>query len=222
MSEILVDARGAVTTGDTTPTDRSVGRDAGRPTVPSCESTATLLELVRDGDASARDRLVARCLPALRRWAHGRLPRRARGVVDTDDLVQVSLLRALNQVGRFQPRHEGAFLAYLRRTLLNAIRDELRRAHRRPAGAELVEDLTDPAPSIVEEAIGRELVERYEEALATLPEAHQQAVILRIEFGYSYQEIADAVGSPSANAVRMTVTRALVRLAEGMDGCQRR
>ncbi len=188
------------------------------PVASPCESTATLLELVRAGDAAARDRLIERCLPALRRWAHGRLPGRARGVLDTDDLVQVSLVRALNQVGRFEPRHEGAFLAYLRRTLLNAVRDELRRAGRRPASAQIVDDLADPGPSLVEEVIGRELVERYESALSSLPEHQQQAVILRVEFGYSYQEIADAVGSPSANAVRMTVTRALQRLAEAMDG----
>ncbi len=31
-----------------------------------------------------------------------------------------------------RPRHEGAFLAYLRRIVLNAVRDELRRAGRRP------------------------------------------------------------------------------------------
>ncbi len=182
------------------------------------ETTARLLELVRSGDGGARERLVVRCLPALRRWAHGRLPARARGMVDTDDLVQVSLLRALNQVESFVPRREGAFLAYLRRTLLNSIRDELRRTVRRPGGEELTDAVADDAPSVVEEAIGHELVERYEAALATLEETQQEAVILRVEFGYTYQEIADAICAPTANAARMTVSRALVRLAEAMDG----
>ncbi len=182
------------------------------------ETTAALLELVRAGDQDATDRLVLRCLPALRRWAHGRLPTRARGMVDTDDLVQVSVLRALNQVGRFEPRREGAFLAYLRRILLNAVRDEIRRSARRPGGEEASEDLVDEGAPAVEQVIGRETMEAYEAALAELSDAQQEAVILRIEFGYTFPEIAEATGSPSANAARMTVARALVRLAEAMDG----
>lgn len=182
------------------------------------ESTAQLLALVRSGDCEAQDRLVRRCMPLLRRWAHGRLPRAARGMVDTDDLVQVTLVRALQRVDGFEPRREGAFLAYLRQALLNALRDELRRAVRRPRGGELAEDLVDRAPSLVEQAIGKEAVERYEAALALLPDLQREAVMLRVEFGYSYEEIAAAIGSPSANAARMTVARALVRLAEVMDG----
>jgi len=182
------------------------------------ESTASLLSLVRDGDGDARDRLLRRYLPALRRWAHGRLPDRARGMVDTDDLVQVSLLRALNHVARFEPHHEGAFLAYMRRIVLNAIRDEIRRSARRPGANELSEELADHTPSPVELAVGREVVESYEKALAGLPELQQEAVIMRVEMGFSYPEIATALGSPSANAARMTVSRALLRLAEEMDG----
>ncbi len=184
---------------------------------PETESTAALLELVRAGDPAATERLLRRCLPALRRWAHGRLPVRARGMVDTDDLVQVSVLRALNQVGRFEARREGAFLAYLRRILLNAVRDELRRVARRPGAEEASDDLADGAAPAVEQLIGRETMEAYEAALAELTEAQQEAVILRVEFGYTFPEIADATGSPSANAARMTVARALVRLAETMD-----
>lgn len=186
----------------------------------SVESTAALLEHVRAGDEAARERLVRRYLPALRRWAHGRLPTPARGMVDTDDLVQVALLRALHRVESFEPQRAGAFLAYLRRILLNSIRDELRRAARRPRPEALPEELMDRAPSLVEQAIGREAVEAYEAGLARLPESQQEVVILRIEFGFTYLEIAEAVGSPSANAARMTVSRALLRLAEVMDGHQ--
>jgi hypothetical protein len=38
------------------------------------EPTLTLLQRLRAGDAAARERLVARYLPRLTRWAHGRLP----------------------------------------------------------------------------------------------------------------------------------------------------
>jgi hypothetical protein len=47
------------------------------------------------GTAAARERLFARYLPVLKRWAHHRLPRAARALRDTDDLVQDTLLNAL-------------------------------------------------------------------------------------------------------------------------------
>ena len=64
--------------------------------------------------------------------------------------------------------------------------------------------------------VGSTLLESYEAALARLTERDREAVILRLEFGYSHAEIAVAIGSPSANAARMTVTRAFIRLAEEM------
>ena len=178
------------------------------------ESTATLLERVRGGDRMARENLVRRYLATLLRWGHGRLPVHARDLSDTQDIVQVTLLKALDHVGSFEPRREGAFLAYLRRIMLNAIREEIRRSTRRPSGEPISEEL--PAPR--DFAVEQDTFDAYEKALATLPEDQQEAVILRVEFGYTHQEIADAVGSPSANAARMMVARALVRLAEAMGG----
>jgi RNA polymerase sigma factor (sigma-70 family) len=180
------------------------------------ETTVDLLSRLRGGDAQARECLIARYLPVLRRWAHGRLPQYARDLADTDDLVQVTLIRAIDRLGEFEPRHEGAFLAYLRRILLNSIRDEIRGAMRQPGRGPLPEDLPARLPSAVEQAIGRETMEAYEAALAGLPEIQQEAVILRVEFGFSYPEIAAALDRPSANAVRMMVSRALVQLAEAM------
>jgi len=182
------------------------------------ESTAVLLERIREGDAAARDRLLARYLPILRSWSHGRLPAHARGLADTDDLVQISLVQALNHLERFEVRREGAFLAWLRQIALNAVRQEIRRASRRPSGAEAGGDLPDPSRSAIEEAIGRETLECYEASLQELTEDQREAVILRVEFGMSFPEVAEAMGKPSPNAARMLVVRALVHLAEGMRG----
>jgi RNA polymerase sigma-70 factor (ECF subfamily) len=180
-------------------------------------STAVLVDRYRDGDLAARDALVERYLPLLSRWAHGRLPRYARAAAETDDLVQVTLLRAIDNLGRFEVRHEGAFLAYLRRIFLNTVRDEIRRYGRTPGLEEAGPEIGDRAPSAVERLLGREKLARYEAALADLPEEHRQAVILRVEFGMSFEEIARALERPSANAARMTVARALARLAERLD-----
>ncbi len=179
-------------------------------------STAVLVERYRQGDERACDELLHRYLPMLRRWAHGRLPAYARSTAETDDLVQVTLQRALRQLGRFEVRHEGAFLAYLRRIFLNTVRDEIRRYGRSPrqVDVEAQPHLADGEPSAIERLLGQQKLERYELALAALPEEHRHAVILRVEFGMSFEEIAKALDRPSANAARMTVTRALDKLAE--------
>jgi len=179
------------------------------------ETTRGLLEKIRGGEDEARNRLIRRFLPGLRRWAHGRLPAHARGTMETDDLVQVALLRALARVDEFQAGREGAFLSYLHQILLNVVRDEIRRAQRRPS-EELDTGLLITREQILERSIGRGALEAYESALETLGEEQRQAVILRIEFGFSYPEIAEALGRPTANAVRMQIARALVRLAEAM------
>ena len=182
----------------------------------SIESTARLLLRARDGDGQARERLATRYLEMLSRWAHGRVPRAARDLVDTDDLVQSTLIRAFNHLDTFQPRGEGAFLGYLRQILLNQIRDEARRARRRPAHVDLDESLEAEAQSPLEETIGRERLARYEESLGGLLDGQREAVILRLEMGMRYRDIADALDLSSANAARALVGRGLVNLARMM------
>lgn len=180
------------------------------------ESTASLIARIRAGDEAAQELLLQRHLPALRRWAQGRVPVRARHLVDTDDIVQNTLIRTLDKVKDFEPRHKGAFFAYLRRALQNQIRDQLRAAQRRPKQPLLVEPAAIQ-PSPLEEAIGSERLEAYEDALEQLTEQQREAVIMRVELGIGYEEIAEVIGSPSWNAARMVISRALVRLSEMMD-----
>jgi RNA polymerase sigma factor (sigma-70 family) len=184
---------------------------------PTLESTSWLLEQVRAGDESAGHRLVQRYLPVLQLWARGRLPSSARGMVETDDLVQVTLLRALKHMEDFEQRKDGAFFAYLRRILLNVLRDEIRRSQRKPHGETIDEDLPDPAPSLLEEIASKQVMDAYEDALSLLPEKQQEAVILRVEMGMTHVQVAEALGMASASAARMAVSRALVRLAEVLD-----
>jgi RNA polymerase sigma-70 factor (ECF subfamily) len=67
-----------------------------------------------------------------------------------------------------------------------------------------------------EAALGAEAYERYERALASLKNEDQCAVVSRVEFGMDYDEIAIELGKPTADAARMAVTRAIVRLASKM------
>lgn len=177
------------------------------------EATVELLDRARRGDAAALERLLDRCVPPLRRWAHGRLPGPLRGPQETADLVNNAVFATLERLDRFEVRHQGALQAYLRTAVLNQIRDLVRQQARRPQFAELPQDLATQDPSPLELAIGAENIERYEAAVERLARDDQEAIIGRLELQYSYEELAVSLGKPSADAARMAVTRALKRLA---------
>ena len=180
------------------------------------DSTFQLIERARAGDQEALERLFARHVKPLQRWARGRLPKWARDLADTDDLVQDTLLQTFKRIGAFEPRRVGALQAYLRQAVLNRLRDELRRKGRQPHATDLDGLEADGSQSPLEEAIGREAVERYERALQRLRPEEREAIIARVEMDYSYEELAGALGKPTPDAARKAAQRALVRLAEEM------
>ena len=186
------------------------------------ESTMTLVSRARNGDAEAIDQLFVRHHAPLRRWAAGRLPRWARQLTDTDDLVQDALLQTFKRIAEFQPRGPGALQAYLRQAVVNRVRDELRRKSRQPVATtidspEMLDaGVVDGADSPLEQAIGQQNLRRYQQALARLKPDEREAIIGRLEMGYSFQELAEALGRPSADAARKATQRALIRVAEEM------
>ena len=182
----------------------------------AAESSLELIERAKAGDAEALDMLIARYLPRLRRWARGRLPAWARDLADTQDLVQETVYKAFKQIDRFEVRGDGALQGYLREALVNRIRSEIRRVSRRPEPGVLDTQQAAEGPSPLEAAIGREAVERYEQALQRLRPEDREAIVGRIELGLTNQELAEALDKPSSNAARMAVERALFRLAKEM------
>src|SRR5262245_33600016 len=83
------------------------------------DATIELLARARLGDRTALEQLFARHVPLLRSWASGRLPRWARDIADTSDLVQETVVTALKNLDAFEPRGEGALQAYLRTAVVN-------------------------------------------------------------------------------------------------------
>jgi RNA polymerase sigma factor (sigma-70 family) len=117
------------------------------------DSTLTLLARAQAGDAGALDALIARFLPRLQQWATGRLPGWARDLADTHDLVQETVVQAFKKIEKFEVRGEGALQAYLRQVLLNRIRQEIRRAGRRPETGLLDSQMSETGPSPLEAAV---------------------------------------------------------------------
>lgn len=184
------------------------------PDDPEIATTLELLTRVRGGDREAIELLVERCLPPLRRWAHGRLPQFARDRLDTGDLVQEAVRRVLGKLDRFDARHVGALQAYLRQAVRNQICDEIRRVRRRSVPVELTDTFEDEQPSALEVLIARENVELYEAAMKRLASTDRELIVARFEMGHDFEAIAVATGKPTAAAARMAVARAIGKLAD--------
>jgi RNA polymerase sigma factor (sigma-70 family) len=181
------------------------------------DSTSELLDRARGGDKQAMERLFERHLRPLQRFARGRLPRWARDLADTDDLVQETLLRTFKRLDAIEPRRSGSLQAYLRQAVLNRLRDELRRKSRAPERVEVDGLDLEGGESPLELAMGREAIDAYELALERLKPEEREAIIGRVEMGFSYDELALALGKPTPDAARKTAQRAIVKLAEEMQ-----
>jgi len=179
------------------------------------DSTIVLVRRAKAGDDEARDHLFARLTPIVRRWATGRLPAWARYRSDSDDLAQDALLATVRNFGHIDATGSAEFYAYLRTTLQNKIRDEIERAKHRPrADGEPADELT---LSPLDTLLNVEAIDRYQRGLARLGADDRAAILLRIEMGLPFEDVASELDKPSADAARMAVTRAVKRLVEAMQ-----
>jgi RNA polymerase sigma-70 factor (ECF subfamily) len=183
----------------------------------SDEPTIELITRARTGDTAATEALMQRCLPALRRWAHGKLPSIARSYMDTGDLVQEAALNAIRHLDTFEPRRVGAMQAYLVQCVINRIRDEVRRVGRRGVASELPEQAASDDQSPLELAIAAQAYERYREALQGLKSRDRQIAVARIELQWTAAEIAERFQFRTRDGARMATARALERLAAELN-----
>ncbi len=183
---------------------------------PDFDSSLDVLARVQAGDGDAARVLIERTVGPLRRWARGKLPPYARSAANTEDVVQDAVVKALARVDQFEHRSVDGMQAYLRESVRNRIRDEVRRVTRRGVTQELPEALQDHSYSQLEELIRRERSDRYLAALRTLKPQDRMAIIFRLEHRHSFEEIAAKLGKSSPDAARMAVTRAVKRLAEAI------
>lgn len=199
--------------------DGAHDRDGGPVSATDQSGATSSFDLVlraNSGERAALDDLLARYLPRLQRWAHGRLPPAARGALQTQDLVQDTLMKVIERLPSFNPRHEGAFQGYVRTALLNRVRDLARQYQRRGPSVPLESDLAGEECSPLELAVGQQTLDRYEAALDRLRPDDKALIVARIELGLPYAEIAAMFEKPSVAAAQVALSRALVKLAEEM------
>ncbi|MEZ5473111.1 MAG: RNA polymerase sigma factor [Marinicella sp.] len=176
-------------------------------------ATAVLLDQAKKGDQEAAATLMKIFDPILRQWAHGRLPQYMRSLYETADVVQETLLVGFNKIDQFESQYAGSFLVYLRVILANRIKKLI---STRPPESEL--NVTKALEhSTLHHSAHLDSMLAYEEALSKISQDEKEAVVMRVEFGFNFKEIAALLGKPSANAARMYVSRCLLKLAEVMS-----
>jgi RNA polymerase sigma-70 factor, ECF subfamily len=184
----------------------------------SATRSEELILRFQSGDDRSLDRLWARYLPRLKRWAHGRLPAPNRDQTCTDDLIQDAFVRSLARLRSLKPQGPNTLFAYFRTIVLNQIRDYARQNARRPQRDVLESDAhEDPNPSPLEQILGREALAPYEQALETLTEEDQQLIVAFVELRCTDRELAELFEKPSPDAARMARARAVARLVRAMS-----
>ena len=139
-------------------------------------------------------------------------------MLETTDLVQDTIIAALGRLDGVEAQHPGALQAYLRICVKNRIRDLIRQQRRRPQQVEFPEQLAATGSSPQTEAEWSENMARYEMALKRLSAADRAAIVARLQWQYTYSELAGLLGKSSEAAARMAVTRAMRRLAAELQG----
>src|SRR5262245_25930017 len=114
-------------------------------------------------DEMTVDVLLRQLLPSLKRWAHGRLPSGVRGHFDTGDLIQEAVSRSVVHLEDMDTRRVGGFQAYVRKAILNRVRDEARWLRRQPVTVELDSNCASDRTTPLESVIRRQSRQRFGE-----------------------------------------------------------
>lgn len=167
-----------------------------------------LLDASRGGDTAAFAALLRESAPALERLALRLVGDRH----DAEDIAQDTVLRAWRKLPGF--KGESRFRTWVSRILVHRALDFLRR--RRP-----MEEVRDHVAAIVRDpqahASDRELDDAIRKAIEELPPVQRATLLLRVDQGLSYEEIAYVLGS-TRNAVRMNLVAARKKLADRLEG----
>jgi RNA polymerase sigma-70 factor (ECF subfamily) len=163
----------------------------------------------RDGDRSAFARLVEAYWGRLYRW----LFQLTRDRHAAEDLAQDAFLKAWANLNRFQPGSN--FRAWLFRIAHNALVNTRRGPRTRRAA--LSEDVRGAGPGPEDVAQGKETMERVGQAVDQLPTEWRAALLLRVEEGLSFRQIA-AITDTTEETARWRVFKARQKLMAWLDG----
>ncbi|MCL2533403.1 MAG: RNA polymerase sigma factor ShbA [Nocardiaceae bacterium] len=162
-----------------------------------------------DGDREAWERVVAVVYPLVRRFCFARLGRGALQSV-AEDVAHEACVALMTALPRY--RDQGSsFLTYVYAIAGHKVADARRAAGRTCAPLEDADEQPCPDAGPEEHAIAVESGEQARELVASLPPRYREIVVMRLAWGMSAAETADALGT-TPGAVRIAQHRALGRL----------
>jgi RNA polymerase sigma-70 factor (ECF subfamily) len=187
-----------------------------------------LIVRAASGDRSALEHLLLIHYPGLSRYVAARLPTSAQGIVSPEDILQEAFIQAFRDIGRFQPRSDRSFSAWLRAIAENRLRDTIKALQCKKRGGEFrrVDGLRDEQPSSIADLVEilsagsstpsrclarREGVRAVQVAMAGLPDDYRQAIRLRYLENRSLSHVAQAMHR-SPGAIRGLLDRAKQKL----------
>ena len=182
-------------------------------------STHDLIQRVKDGDSNAFTGLFDKYRSRLAVLIHYRLGQDLRRVVEVDDVLQETLMRAYRDIGRFDYRSPGSFMNWLARIAEHVMTDLARSQGRLKREGELVRFRSDsnpggpePIDSMTPSRIFREgeALQRLIRELDQLPEDYRTVILLAKIEGLSTREIAERLGK-SGEAASLLLHRAIKR-----------
>lgn len=170
----------------------------------------SLIEAARNGNGKAFGNLVEAHIPMLFRVAM----RVSRDPQMAEDAVQETLTIAFKQLHKYTPNTSfRAFLATIatRRTQ-TLIRSERRRKKRERLGL----SIGGPAPTPLQLTEAEQIAEDLRVAISQMPKKRRAVILLRIEGGLSYAEIARELGG-TEDSIRVLAHLALKNLKSRLE-----
>jgi RNA polymerase sigma-70 factor (ECF subfamily) len=190
--------------------------------------TQHLVALAKEGDESALNQLCKVYGPRVRWMIRFRMGKELRSKLESMDLVQDTLINALDGLEGFTYKSEGDFVRWLSKICENELRRNLKRlrADKRDIRKEVRLDnygtttgsgfirvhrpVDATTPSVIMSR--KEELDKLEKAMDELKPGYREAIVLTKIEGLSYEEISQRLGK-SNDAVRKLVSRAILALA---------
>ena len=200
---------------------------------PEAEKTQELLDLAREGDDAAKERLLDRHRESLRRMADMRLDAKIRQRVDASDIVQDALIEVNRRLPQYLANPVMPFHLWVRQIMSDRLID----AHRRhrvskkrsvdleqaPVVASNLDhstiqfgpQITDGELTPAAAAIQAELQRKFEQAIEEMDEQDQEIIVMRHFENLTNQEVARVLDLTEP-AASMRYLRAMRRLRKGL------
>ena len=197
------------------------------------DAESALVEAAIAGDASAVEQLLWVCYSPLERHIARKIPDHARRHFGAEDILQMAFSQVFRDIGRFEPRGDGSFLAWVRMIADHRLVDTLRKIDRggatqlspvKDADASsfrgLIDAVCQDSVTPSKRARDREAIHAIQIALAGLPADQQEVIRLHYLHHKSVEEISRETGRTEA-AIRGLVYRGKRDLAAAMGRSSR-